>query len=61
MVTRTLAIPRPSAVKARPLTETGAVVEFHNEEIERLQKEVAEAHGFELVGHSLVLYVRPKV
>lgn len=40
--------------------ETGAVVEFHNEEIERLQKEVAEAHGFELVGHSLVLYVRPK-
>ena len=42
-------------------SETGAVVEFHNEEIERLQKEVAEAHGFELVGHSLVLYVRPKV
>jgi Fur family ferric uptake transcriptional regulator len=41
-------------------SETGAVVEFHNEEIERLQKEVAEAHGFELVGHSLVLYVRPK-
>ena len=40
--------------------ETGAVVEFHNEEIERLQKEVADAHGFELVGHSLVLYVRPK-
>ena len=41
-------------------SETGAVVEFHNEVIERLQKEVAEAHGFELVGHSLVLYVRPK-
>ncbi len=41
-------------------TETGKVVEFHNDEIERLQKEVAEQHGFELVGHSLVLYVKPK-
>ena len=41
-------------------TETGKVVEFHNADIERLQKEIAEAHDFELVGHSLVLYVRPK-
>jgi Fur family ferric uptake transcriptional regulator len=41
-------------------TETGAVVEFHNDGIERIQKEVAEAHGFELTGHSLVLYVKPK-
>jgi Fur family ferric uptake transcriptional regulator len=41
-------------------TETGAVVEFHNDDIERIQKEVAEAHGFELTGHSLVLYVKPK-
>ncbi len=41
-------------------TETGKVVEFHNAEIERLQQEIADAHGFELVGHSLVLYVRPK-
>ena len=40
--------------------ETGAVVEFHNEDIERLQTEIADAHGYELVGHSLVLYVRPK-
>ena len=40
--------------------ETGKVVEFHNEEIERLQQEIAEAHGFDLVGHSLVLYVKPK-
>lgn len=40
--------------------ETGKVVEFFSEDIELLQKEVAEAHGFELVEHSLVLYVRPK-
>ena len=40
--------------------DTGKVVEFHNADIERLQQETAEAHGFELVGHSLVLYVKPK-
>lgn len=39
--------------------ETGRVVEFSNEEIERLQREIARKHGFELVDHSLVLYVRP--
>lgn len=41
-------------------TETGKVVEFHNSDIERLQQEIADTHGFELIGHSLVLYVRPK-
>jgi Fur family ferric uptake transcriptional regulator len=41
-------------------TETGRVVEFHNADIERIQREVADTHGFELIGHSLVLYVRPK-
>lgn len=40
--------------------ETGKVVEFHNEEIERLQKVIAEKNGYELVDHSLVLYVKPK-
>jgi len=40
--------------------ETGQVVEFHNEEIERLQETIAAENGFELTGHSLVLYVRPK-
>jgi Fur family ferric uptake transcriptional regulator len=39
--------------------ETGAVVEFINEDIERLQREIAKKHGFELIDHSLVLYVRP--
>ncbi len=40
--------------------ETGDVVEFYNEDIERLQKEIAEAHGYELVEHNLTLYVKPK-
>lgn len=40
--------------------ETGDVIEFTNDEIERLQHEIAEKMGFELVDHSLVLYVRPK-
>lgn len=40
--------------------ETGKVVEFHNEQIEQLQKDIADAHGYEITGHSLVLYVRPK-
>ncbi len=39
--------------------ETGDVVEFTNEEIERLQIEIAKKHGFDLIDHSLVLYVRP--
>ena len=38
--------------------ETGEVIEFTSDEIERLQHEVAEKHGFELLDHSLVLYVR---
>ena len=40
--------------------ETGDVIEFINDEIERLQKEIAKQHGFELVDHSLVLYVKPR-
>ena len=38
--------------------ETGEVTEFFSEEIERLQHEIAAKHGFELLDHSLVLYVR---
>lgn len=41
-------------------TETGKVVEFHSEEIEEMQKKIADEHGYELSSHSLVLYVRPK-
>ena len=40
--------------------ETGEVVEFVSEEIEKLQKQIAEKHGFIVEDHSLVLYVRPK-
>lgn len=41
-------------------TETGKVIEFYSEEIERLQREIAEKHGYAIEDHSLVLYVRPK-
>jgi Fur family transcriptional regulator, ferric uptake regulator len=41
-------------------SKTGQVIEFHSSEIESLQREIAEQHGFELVDHSLVLYVKPK-
>lgn len=40
--------------------KTGKVIEFENEEIERLQHKIAEEHGYELHEHSLVLYVKPK-
>ncbi len=40
--------------------ESGDVIEFVNEEIERLQHEIARKHGYELIDHSLVLYVKPK-
>ncbi|MDO7653153.1 MAG: transcriptional repressor [Porticoccus sp.] len=38
--------------------DRGRVVEFHSKDIEELQKKIASEHGFELVCHSLVLYVR---
>jgi Fur family ferric uptake transcriptional regulator len=41
-------------------SETGEVIEFHSEEIERLQIAIADQHGYEITGHSLVLYVKPK-
>ncbi|MAE04248.1 ferric iron uptake transcriptional regulator [Porticoccaceae bacterium] len=41
-------------------TETGAVIEFHNEQIEKIQETLVNQKGYELVGHSLVLYVKPK-
>lgn len=34
----------------------GTVIEFHSDEIERLQEEIARRHGFKLVGHRLELY-----
>ena len=40
--------------------DTGQVMEFVNERIETLQREIAEEQGFELMDHQLVLYVRKK-
>ena len=40
--------------------ETGKVVEFTSEDIERLQHEIAARHGYVIEDHSLVLYVRKK-
>ena len=40
--------------------ETGKVIEFTSPEIEALQKQIAEKHGYTIEEHSLVLYVRPK-
>lgn len=40
--------------------ETGDVIEFFDERIEKLQHQIADNHGYELIGHSLVLYVKQK-
>lgn len=40
--------------------DTGEVTEFVSEEIERLQHEIADKYGYDLVDHSLVLYVKSK-
>lgn len=38
---------------------SGEVIEFINEEIEALQKRIAEEHGYKLVDHRLELYGVP--
>ncbi|MCC5888139.1 MAG: ferric iron uptake transcriptional regulator [Gammaproteobacteria bacterium] len=38
--------------------DTGKVVEFYDERIEALQRSIVEKHGFELVDHNMVLFVR---
>jgi len=39
--------------------KSGQVLEFHNEEIERLQEEIARKLGYKLVDHRLELYGVP--
>jgi Fur family ferric uptake transcriptional regulator len=39
--------------------ETGDVIEFVNEDIEKIQHDIAREHNYEIVDHNLVLYVRP--
>jgi Fur family ferric uptake transcriptional regulator len=38
---------------------SGRVIEFRNDEIERLQQEIARSHGFRLVSHRLELFAVP--
>ncbi len=40
--------------------ESGDVIEFVDPVIEKRQHQLAEEHGYELVDHSLVLYVKKK-
>lgn len=40
--------------------DNGDIIEFVNESIEKLQIEIAEKHGYQLIDHELVLYVRKK-
>ena len=39
--------------------ESGEVLEFHNDEIEKLQEEIARRMGFKLVDHRMELYGVP--
>lgn len=41
--------------------KTGRVIEFFDPVIEKRQREIAKEHGFEIVDHSLTLYVKPIV
>ncbi|WP_281645911.1 ferric iron uptake transcriptional regulator [Parendozoicomonas sp. Alg238-R29] len=40
--------------------DTGQIIEFRNQEIEKIQHIIAEEHGYDLVDHNLVLYVKTK-
>lgn len=40
--------------------DSGEVIEFMSDEIERLQHEIAESHGYDLLDHNLVLYVKKR-
>ena len=39
--------------------ETGKIIEFYNEDLEKLQDEIAKKHGYKVVRHSHQLFVRP--
>jgi Fur family ferric uptake transcriptional regulator len=39
--------------------QSGRVIEFHSDEIEALQREIARRYGFRLIGHRLELYGVP--
>ena len=39
---------------------SGKVIEFYDEEIEKLQEKIAHTRGYELIDHKMVLYVKKK-
>ena len=39
---------------------SGRVMEFYDAEIEKLQEKIAHDHGYELIDHKMVLYVKKK-
>ena len=39
--------------------QSGSVIEFQSNEIEALQRQIAQKYGFKLVGHRLELYAVP--
>mgnify|MGYP001340009190 CR=1 FL=1 len=39
--------------------ETGKIIEFFNEELEKIQEEIVKEHGYELVRHVHQLFVKP--
>ena len=40
--------------------DSNEIIEFVNKDIEELQHKIAEEHGYELIDHNLVLYVKKK-
>lgn len=40
--------------------DDGKIIEFRSREIEKLQRGIAEQYGYELLDHSLILYVKKK-
>jgi Fur family ferric uptake transcriptional regulator len=40
--------------------DTGRVIEFVDDEIEQLQQRIAAKHGYDIVSHNLVLFVKAK-
>ena len=39
--------------------ETGKIIEFFNEDLEKLQDQIAKKHGYKVVRHSHQLFVKP--
>ncbi len=39
--------------------ETGDIIEFHNEEIENIQDEIAKRNGYKIIRHVHQLFVKP--